>query len=170
MGLFNFSKKDSDNKIKLIAPVSGTTVNLSEVPDAVFSQKIVGDGIAFNPTGNVIVAPCAGIINKIFKTNHAFSMLTDGGIELFVHFGIDTVELKGQGFTRIANEDQRVSVGDHIISFDLDFLSREARSVVTPMIISNMNQVVSMSSEVNNKQVEAGESIVLTIQMNLNKE
>ncbi len=67
----------------------------SNVPDVVFAEKIVGDGIAIKPTGNKMVAPVDGTIGKIFETNHAFSIESDSGVELFVHFGIDTVELKG---------------------------------------------------------------------------
>lgn len=82
----------------------------------------MGDGIAIKPTGNKMVAPVDGTIGKIFETNHAFSIESDSGIELFVHFGIDTVELKGEGFKRIAEEGQRVKVGDPVIEFDLPLL------------------------------------------------
>lgn len=87
-----------------------------------FCGKIVGDGIAIKPTGNKMVAPVDGTIGKIFETNHAFSIESDSGVELFVHFGIDTVELKGEGFKRIAEEGQRVKVGDTVIEFDLPLL------------------------------------------------
>ncbi len=75
------------------------SVNIEDVPDVVFAEKIVGDGIAIKPTGNKMVAPVDGTIGKIFETNHAFSIESDSGVELFVHFGIDTVELKGEGFS-----------------------------------------------------------------------
>ena len=114
MGLFDKLKSlVSDDKkdtgtIEIIAPLSGEIVNIEDVPDVVFAEKIVGDGIAIKPTGNKMVAPVDGTIGKIFETNHAFSIESDSGVELFVHFGIDTVELKGEGFKRIAEEGQRV--------------------------------------------------------------
>lgn len=100
MGLFDKLKKlvsdDSANAgaIDIIAPLSGEIVNIEDVPDVVFAEKIVGDGIAIKPAGNKMVAPVNGTIGKIFETNHAFSIESDDGVELFVHFGIDTVELK----------------------------------------------------------------------------
>ena len=88
-----------------------------------------------------MVAPVDGTIGKIFETNHAFSIGSDSGVELFVHFGIDTVELKGEGFKRIAEEGQRVKVGDTVIEFDLPLLEEKAKSTLTPVVISNMDEI-----------------------------
>ncbi len=151
MGLFDKLKKlvsdDSNNAetIEIIAPLSGEIVNIEDVPDVVFAEKIVGDGIAIKPTGNMMVAPVNGTIGKIFETNHAFSIESENGIELFVHFGIDTVELKGQGFTRIAKEGQTVKIGDPIIEFDLAFLEEKAKSTLTPVVISNMDEIKELT-------------------------
>jgi PTS system glucose-specific IIA component len=109
-----------------------------------------------------MVAPCDGVIGKIFETNHAFSLESDSGIELFVHFGIDTVELKGQGFTRIAQEGQQVKKGDTIIEFDLAFLQSHAKSILTPVVISNMDDVKSMTKL--SGPVTVGETPVLRLQ------
>ena len=147
MGLFDKLKSlVSDDKkdtgtIEIIAPLSGEIVNIEDVPDVVFAEKIVGDGIAIKPTGNKMVAPVDGTIRKIFETNHAFSIESDSGVELFVHFGIDTVELKGEGFKRIAEEGQRVKVGDTVIEFDLPLLEEKAKSTLTPVVISNMDEI-----------------------------
>ncbi|ECG7205451.1 PTS glucose transporter subunit IIA [Salmonella enterica subsp. enterica serovar Altona] len=147
MGLFDKLKSlVSDDKkdtgtIEIVAPLSGEIVNIEDVPDVVFAEKIVGDGIAIKPTGNKMVAPVDGTISKIFETNHAFSIESDSGIELFVHFGIDTVELKGEGFKRIAEEGQRVKVGDPVIEFDLPLLEEKAKSTLTPVVISNMDEI-----------------------------
>ncbi len=157
MGLFDKLKQlvSDDQKdsgyIDIIAPISGEIVNIEDVPDVVFAEKIVGDGIAIKPAGNKMVAPVDGVIGKIFETNHAFSIESDTGIELFVHFGIDTVELKGEGFKRIAEEGQKVKVGDTVIEFDLPILEEKARSVLTPVIISNpdeMKELVKLSGTV----------------------
>ncbi len=147
MGLFEKLKRmvsddaGEANCIDIFAPLSGELVAIEEVPDVVFAEKIVGDGIAIKPSGNKMVAPCDGTIGKIFETNHAFSIESDSGLELFVHFGIDTVELKGEGFTRIAREGQQVKKGDTIIEFDLALLETKARSTLTPVVISNMDEV-----------------------------
>ena len=147
MGLFEKLKRmvsddtGEASSIDIFAPLSGELVPIEEVPDVVFAEKIVGDGIAIKPSGNKMVAPCDGTIGKIFETNHAFSIESDSGLELFVHFGIDTVELKGEGFTRIAREGQQVKKGDTIIEFDLALLETKARSTLTPVVISNMDEV-----------------------------
>ena len=156
MGLFDklFSSKEKK-------AVNVEIVNIEDVPDVVFSEKIVGDGIAIRPTGNKLVAPVDGVVGKIFETNHAFSMESKEGVELFVHFGIDTVELKGEGFTRVAQEGQSVKRGDTIIELDLALLEAKAKSVLTPVVISNMDEVSNMEKK--SGEVVAGDSVVLVL-------
>ena len=164
MGLFSklFGEKtDSAGTIDIVAPLSGEIVNIEDVPDVVFAEKIVGDGIAIKPSGNKMVAPVDGTIGKIFETNHAFSIESDNGIELFVHFGIDTVELKGEGFKRIAEEGQLVKKGDVIIEFDLPLLEEKAKSTLTPVVISNMDEIKEMIKLTG--QVTVGETPVIRI-------
>ena len=164
MGLFDklFGSKDAKAvDVEIYAPLSGEIVNIEDVPDVVFSEKIVGDGIAIRPNGNKIVAPVDGVVGKIFETNHAFSMESKEGVELFVHFGIDTVELKGEGFTRIAQEGQSVKRGDVIIEFDLALLEQKAKSVLTPVVISNMDEISHIEKHVGS--VIAGETEVLLL-------
>lgn len=167
MGLFDKLKslvsedKSSSGSIEIIAPLSGEIVNIEDVPDVVFAEKIVGDGIAIKPAGNKIVAPVDGTIGKIFETNHAFSIESDDGIELFVHFGIDTVELKGEGFKRIAEEGQTVKKGDLIIEFDLALLEEKAKSVLTPVVISNMDEIKELNKLTG--AVTVGETVIMRI-------
>jgi PTS system glucose-specific IIA component len=167
MGFFDSLKKavtgttQNNNMIDIIAPISGEIVAIEDVPDVVFAEKIVGDGIAIRPTGNKMVAPCDGEIGKIFETNHAFSLESDSGIELFVHFGIDTVELKGEGFTRIAQEGQKVKAGDTIIEFDLALLTSKAKSILTPVVISNMDEIKELHKL--SGKVEVGVDTILKI-------
>ncbi|WGE88829.1 PTS glucose transporter subunit IIA [Actinobacillus arthritidis] len=164
MGFFDKlfgSKQATTKEVKVYAPLSGEIVNIEDVPDVVFSEKIVGDGVAIRPNGDTIVAPVSGTIGKIFETNHAFSIESDEGVELFVHFGIDTVELKGEGFTRVAQEGQAVKAGDPIIKFNLELLESKAKSVLTPVVISNMDEISNLDKKVG--QVVAGESVVLTL-------
>ena len=164
MGLFDKlfgSKENKSVEVEIYAPISGEIVNIEDVPDVVFSEKIVGDGVAVRPIGNKIVAPVDGVIGKIFETNHAFSMESKEGVELFVHFGIDTVELKGEGFTRIAQEGQSVKRGDTVIEFDLPLLESKAKSVLTPVVISNMDEISCIVKK--SGEVVAGESVVLSL-------
>ncbi|MGC7559372.1 PTS glucose transporter subunit IIA [Pasteurella sp. PK-2025] len=164
MGLFDklFGSKDKKAvEVEIFAPLSGEIVNIEDVPDVVFSEKIVGDGIAIRPTGNKMIAPVDGVIGKIFETNHAFSMESKEGVELFVHFGIDTVELKGEGFKRIAQEGQNVKRGDTIIEFDLALLEAKAKSILTPVVISNMDEISDVEKK--NGEVVAGESVILVL-------
>ena len=167
MGLFDSIKKSmglgGDEGTVIKAPLTGEILPIEEVPDAVFSEKVVGDGIAINPTGNKMVAPCDGEIGKIFETNHAFSMETATGVELFVHFGIDTVELKGEGFKRIAAEGQTVKAGDTIIEVNLELLRAKAKSVITPVVISNMDDVESL--EKSSGSVVEGADQLLVVKM-----
>ncbi len=153
--------KKNSGSIEIIAPLSGEIVSIEDVPDVVFAEKIVGDGIAIKPTGNKIVAPVDGTIGKIFETNHAFSIESDSGIELFVHFGIDTVELKGEGFKRIAEEGQRVQKGDLVLEFDLAFLEEKAKSTLTPIVISNMDEIKELTKV--SGSVVVGESVIMRI-------
>lgn len=164
MGFFDKlfgSKSNKTVEVEIYAPLSGDIVNIEDVPDVVFSEKIVGDGIAIRPTGNKLVAPVDGVVGKIFETNHAFSMESTDGVELFVHFGIDTVELKGEGFRRVAEEGQTVKRGDTIIELDLELLETKAKSVLTPVVISNMDEVSHIEKKTG--EVVAGESVVLVV-------
>ncbi|OYD25892.1 PTS glucose transporter subunit IIA [Oceanimonas baumannii] len=167
MGLFDKLKKmvsDDTNvadAIEVFAPLSGEIVPLEEVPDVVFAEKIVGDGLAIKPSGNKMVAPCDGTIGKIFETNHAFSIESDSGLEMFVHFGIDTVELKGEGFTRIAQEGQQVKKGDTVLEFDLALLEQKAKSTLTPVVISNMDEVKELEKE--SGIVNAADDVILRV-------
>ena len=167
MGLFDKLKKmvsdDSTDAISIdiFAPLSGELVAIEDVPDVVFAERIVGDGIAIKPSGNKIVAPCNGTIGKIFETNHAFSIESDSGIEIFVHFGIDTVELKGEGFTRIAAEGQRVKTGDTIIEFDLALLEAKAKSTLTPIVISNMDEIKELTKRTG--AVNLAEDVIFSV-------
>lgn len=171
MGLFDKLKslvsddKNSTGNIDIIAPISGEIVNIEDVPDVVFAEKIVGDGIAIKPTGNKIVAPVDGTIGKIFETNHAFSIESDNGIELFVHFGIDTVELKGEGFTRLAEEGQKVQKGDLVLELDLPLLEEKAKSTLTPVVISNMDEIKELTKLTGS--VVVGETVIMQIKNKL---
>ncbi|HDG7805070.1 TPA: PTS N-acetyl glucosamine transporter subunit IIABC [Klebsiella quasipneumoniae] len=121
----------------LVSPITGDVVALEQVPDEAFASKAVGDGIAVKPTSNIVVAPAAGTVVKIFNTNHAFCLETTNGAEIVVHMGIDTVALEGKGFKRLVEEGADVKAGEPILEMDLDFLNANARSMISPVVCSN---------------------------------
>ncbi|EPY5146334.1 PTS N-acetyl glucosamine transporter subunit IIABC [Klebsiella pneumoniae] len=121
----------------LVSPITGDVVALEQVPDEAFASKAVGDGIAVKPTSNIVVAPAAGTVVKIFNTNHAFCLETNNGAEIVVHMGIDTVALEGKGFKRLVEEGTDVKAGEPILEMDLDFLNANARSMISSVVCSN---------------------------------
>jgi PTS system glucose-specific IIA component len=117
--MFGFLKR----KVRdVYAPVDGNVVKLESVDDEVFSQKMVGDGVAILPISGSFRAPIDGVVSKIFSTNHAYSIKSDKDLEVMVHIGLETVALNGEGFTRIASEGDTVKVGDIIIEADLAYI------------------------------------------------
>ncbi|QKJ86382.1 PTS N-acetyl glucosamine transporter subunit IIABC [Paramixta manurensis] len=123
----------------LVAPVTGEVVAIENVPDEAFASKAVGDGLAIQPTDKTVVAPIAGTVVKIFNTNHAFCLETENGIEIVVHMGLDTVALEGKGFKRLVEEGAKVSAGQAVLEMDLDFLNANARSMISPVVVSNID-------------------------------
>ncbi len=154
-GIF-FKKKT----LSLQSPMEGEVFDITNVPDAVFSQKMVGDGFAVNPTSGSVKAPCSGKIAQIFPTNHAFGIVTEDGIEVLVHIGIDTVELKGQGFERIAEVGSQVRAGDEVVRVDLEVLKSNDKSIVTPVVITSPDKVKSIDVKFGTGGAEAA---VLTL-------
>ncbi|WP_318358383.1 N-acetylglucosamine-specific PTS transporter subunit IIBC [Enterobacter sp.] len=124
---------------ELVSPVTGEIVALEQVPDEAFASKAVGDGVAVKPTEKTVVSPAAGTIVKIFNTNHAFCLETEKGAEIVVHMGIDTVALGGQGFTRLVEEGAEVVAGQPVLEMDLEFLNANARSMISPVVCSNID-------------------------------
>ncbi|AUM96621.1 TPA: PTS glucose transporter subunit IIA [Clostridium botulinum] len=135
--MLSFFKREN----KIVAPVLGRVLELSEVPDKVFASKLAGDGVAIECEDNTIVAPANGVISLIFKTNHAFGITLEDGTELLVHIGIDTVKLEGKGFERLLQEGDKVKVGDPIIRIDREFIKAEGYSLITPVLITNPDNV-----------------------------
>lgn len=119
------------------SPVSGRIVSLDEVPDPVFAKRSVGDGFAVIPTDGSFRSPVDGELVLVAKTRHAFAVRTHEGAEILVHIGIDTVTLKGKGFTGHRQAGETVSRGDIIISCDLDDMQSKVPSMVTPVLLTN---------------------------------
>lgn len=156
--MFGLFKKD----FKLIAPVDGTTIDLSKVPDEVFAGKMAGDGLAIDPTGDTFVAPADGELNLIFKTNHAFALTLNNGVELLVHIGVDTVSLDGEGFERLIEPGVKVKAGTPIIKINRDFILSKGFSLATPVLITNVDDSIKEFNALVGNSVKAGEDTVLT--------
>nr|WP_075573894.1 PTS glucose transporter subunit IIA [Ezakiella massiliensis] len=121
-------------KIKLTSPMTGEIVDITDTSDPVFSGKMVGDGVTIIPTDGDILAPMAGKIIQMFDTGHALA-IESNGIQVLIHIGLDTVELNGQGFTKIAHEGQEVKQGDLLIKVDLEKIKALGKSIESPMVI-----------------------------------
>jgi len=118
--------------------LSGKTVDITEVPDETFAGKILGDGIAIEPTDNVLVSPVDSVVsNVIDKSNHALGLTMDNGIEILLHIGLDTVEMKGDGFTIHVAEGDRVKAGQKLISFDPEKIRSAGHPLISMMVITD---------------------------------
>jgi len=162
--MFNFFKKNQNKEVSLVAPITGRTINLSNVPDKVFAEKLAGDGIAIDPTGNVIVAPADGELTLVFKTMHAFAITLANGAELLIHIGIDTVSLNGEGFQQLVEAGAMVKAGTPIIKIDRDFILSKGLSLITPVLITNMDIVKELNTNVD-KDVVAGQNEVISFSL-----
>ena len=133
--MFNFLKKDS--KVILYAPVDGKSIPIADVPDKIFAEKMMGDGIAFSYDGSIVYAPCDGTIIMIAETLHAFGIRAENGAEILIHIGMDTVSLEGKGFKKLVEIDRKVKRGTPIIRMDRKVLDEAGINLVTPMVITN---------------------------------
>src|SRR5277367_4290282 len=139
-----------------MAPLTGWCASLDEVPDQVFAGRMLGDGLAIDPTSGVVIAPCAGEIITLPASAHAVSIRTAQGIDVLIHIGIDTVELRGRGFEPLVPPGAMVRAGDELIRFDLDIVARGAKSLMTPIVIAPVDGV-SISQRRAQGPVTAGE-------------
>jgi len=153
--MFGFMKR----KVRDVhSPVDGQIVELKSVNDEVFSQKMVGDGVAVLPISNKFTAPIDGVVSKIFSTNHAYSIKSSKDLEVMVHIGLETVALDGKGFTRIASEGDVVTAGDVIIEVDLSYIKEHAKDIITPIIVSDESDFKEIIKEYN--IVKSGDKIM----------
>ena len=159
MGFFDFLKKKKDEDwFNVYSPLNGRVIDLSDVPDEAFAQRMVGDGCAMDPTEGAIYAPVDGECD-IFETNHAVSFETPNGLEMIVHFGMDTVALKGEGFKRVYTSNE-VKVGDKLVEYDLNLIKSKVPSVKTPIIINNMDAVEKIDVVAMGQEVKVGDIIM----------
>ena len=124
-------------KIQILAPASGTVKDITEVPDKTFADKVLGDGAAIIPEEGKIYAPADGTVVNIMDTKHGIMFLTSQGVELLIHIGLETVNLKGKYFTSHTENGAQVKAGDLLVEFDLDAIKKEGYNPVTPIVVTN---------------------------------
>jgi PTS system glucose-specific IIC component len=144
-------------------PIEGEIVALDKVPDETFAGKFLGDGFAIIPKGNKVFAPADGEVAVLFPTKHAIVILTEEGLELLVHVGIDTVNLNGEGFTSHVEQGDKVKKGDLLVTFESEIIKEKAKSMISPIVITNMNAVESLNVAYGNKKANEG---VAEVKMN----
>jgi PTS system glucose-specific IIA component len=162
--LFGKDKKEEVSEVVLMSPMTGNVVSLDEVPDPVFSQKMMGDGVAFSPSEGRVVAPVDAKIISVFPTKHAIGLEAAGGLELLIHVGLDTVNMKGEGFNVHVAEGDFVKKGDVLLTYSLELVEEKASSAMTPMIISN-GEIVKQLDKHENVSAIAGETPVMTVKL-----
>lgn len=145
--------------IAIASPLAGWATPLAEVPDPVFAERMLGDGIAVDPVEGRLVAPGDGVLVSVHPAGHAVTLRLDAGPELLIHIGLDTVALGGAGFEPRVREGERVRAGDVLIAFDLDRLARTAKSLVTPVVVTN-GAAYELVSAVRDRAVAAGEPLL----------
>ena len=149
------------SKLQILAPLSGQVWPLERIPDPVFAQKMVGDGLSIDPTDSVLLAPCDGEVIMLHDAGHAVTLRAADGAEILLHIGIDTVALKGEGFRPKVRVGDRVRAGAPLIEFDLDYLATHAKSLLTQIVIPNSDRVTAWERA--EGQVSAGKDRLLTI-------
>lgn len=156
-----FSKFMKKNKVQVFSPLNGQVIALEQVPDPVFSQKMMGEGVAIMPTGGDVVAPIDGTVVLISKTKHAIGIRTKDDTEVLIHVGLETVTLKGEGFSVFVNEGDVVSIGQKLIAVDWDLIKDKVPSIITPIVITNSAERSVEYAEATASV--AGETLVMTV-------
>jgi len=160
-GVRTLDQGASGSALILLAPLDGWATPLREVPDPVFADRMMGDGVAIDPIGSTLAAPCDGEIIVLHPALHAVTLRAANGAEILMHIGLDTVALGGQGFTAHVTQGQKVREGDALLSFDLDRLAHAARSLITPILLTNGEGFV-IERRLENAKVARGQ-VLMTV-------
>ncbi|MBO7744964.1 PTS transporter subunit EIIC [Paenibacillus sp. MWE-103] len=150
------------SRVLFNSPVQGRMMPLSEVPDPIFAGKLVGDGVAFMPEKGELVSPVPGKVIHVYPSMHAIGIRTPEGLEVLLHIGIDTSQLKGHGFKALVKEGDQVKPGQLLITFDMQKIRKGSKSLATPMVITNSDRVSSWSFAPF-KSVKRGQASVMSV-------
>ncbi|CCO09547.2 PTS system, glucose subfamily, IIA component domain protein [Carnobacterium maltaromaticum LMA28] len=167
MGLF-FNKKKKEEAVaslyeELVAVADGKVLPISEVPDPVFAEKMMGEGFAIDPTSDVIVSPISGTLVQVADTLHAYGIQSDLGVEVLVHVGLDTVNLQGKGFEAKVKIGDAVKKGDPLVKIDREYLIANAPSIVIPVIVTNGNMEAYNYDFKGSGNAVAGETVAMVV-------
>ena len=150
-------------RIDVLAPISGRVVPIEAVPDPVFAERMLGEGIAIEPSEGVAVAPVSGTLIVFHSAGHAFAIQEEtSGVGVLVHVGLDTVELKGRGFERLAEQGDVVRAGQTLLRFDLETIAAAGFSIVSPIVLPELDASyrVALTTAA---EVIAGRDVLLTV-------
>lgn len=160
---FNLFKKKKDLELKIYAPLNGKIVPLEDVPDPVFSQKMMGEGAAIIPTDGHVHSPVDGKVIQVAPTKHAVGIETEDGTQILIHFGLETVALKGEGFSVKVAQGDDVKKGQPLLEADFDHIRESVEHIITPIIITNSAQSDKTYKLATEKEAVAGETVILTV-------
>lgn len=158
MGFFDFLKKGSTGEI-LGSPIDGEVIESSQISDPTFSEEMLGKGLAIKPADGKVYAPVTGSVAMVFDTKHAVTIVSEGGAEILIHIGLDTVSLKGAPFTIHVKADDQVKKGDLIAEVDLEMIKAAGLETTTPVIICNSDEYKEVN-RFTGKTVKHGDDIM----------
>ena len=159
--MLNMFKKKS-KVVEILAPLTGTTVAIEEVPDPVFAEKMMGEGIAIKPTTNTVVAPFKGTVKMLMpNSGHAVGLVSDDGIEVLIHVGMDTVSLEGEGFEVVTEVEAAVEPGEPLIIFDEALLKEKGMDTLTMIVVTNPGDLQPDQFMINKEVLAATDAIML---------
>ncbi len=154
-------KLSLDKALSIYAPLTGEIIDLAEVPDPVFAEKMMGDGFGIKPSDGQVLSPVKGTVHNTFPTKHALGLVSEDGLEILIHVGLDTVNLKGQGFEMLVTEGDLVDVGTPLLKVDLPYVEANAKSSITPIVFTNLD---GRTLDVKKGLAEAGKTLVCVVQ------
>jgi len=147
------------NGATILSPMQGTLHSLKHVEDGMFSEEILGQGVAIEPSEGTVVSPVNGTVSAVFDSKHAVGITSEDGLELLIHVGIDTVQLNGEGYEYFIQKDQKIQVGDKLIQFDLEGIKAKGYKTITPVVITNSAEVGDILTA-NESPIKYGEEII----------
>lgn len=157
-----FGSKSEPKEVMIKSPATGTFVDLKDVPDPTFSEKMMGEGFAVEPSEGRIVSPVKGKVSQVFPTKHAVGIKSDEGLDVLIHIGLETVALNGEGFTTHVSEGDKVNPGDMLVEFTLADIREKAKSLITPVVFTEGEQIQDITAHAQT-EVTAGETDMATV-------
>ncbi|MEW8963015.1 beta-glucoside-specific PTS transporter subunit IIABC [Paraclostridium dentum] len=146
----------------VVSPIKGEVLNLSDIEDAAFSSGVLGQGVAIIPSDGKVVAPVDGVVTTLFPSLHAIGILSDEGVEVLIHIGLNTVQLEGRGFEACIKQGDRITKGETILKFDIDVIKEAGYSVVTPIVVTNSSQFLDVV-QTESKNIELEDNLITVI-------